>query len=77
MASYRSDTARVADICFVPKCSGASAPIGCSRRGAGGGAQVRRVQYIGRPAAASPATASLAIHRAETAELIDAALTVD
>jgi len=37
----------------------------------------RRVQYIGRPTAASPATASLAIHRAETAELIDAALSVD
>ncbi len=37
-------------------------------------AQARTVRYVGRPAAASPATASLAIHRAETAELIDAAL---
>jgi 2-oxoglutarate dehydrogenase complex dehydrogenase (E1) component-like enzyme len=37
-------------------------------------AQAKSVRYVGRPAAASPATASLAIHRAETAELLDAAL---
>ena len=37
-------------------------------------AQGKTVRYVGRPAAASPATASLAIHRAETAELLETAL---
>jgi 2-oxoglutarate dehydrogenase E1 component len=39
---------------------------------AGGGQQ--RVRYVGRPAAASPATASFAIHQRETLELVEAAL---
>ena len=37
-------------------------------------AQVKTVHYMGRPTAASPATASAAIHRAETAEIINLAL---
>lgn len=36
----------------------------------------RGVKYVGRAAAASPATASFSIHQKETAEIIDAALTV-
>ncbi|DBA67070.1 hypothetical protein WJX79_005030 [Trebouxia sp. C0005] len=33
-----------------------------------------RIRYVGRPAAASPATASLAIHRQETDEIVNTAL---
>jgi hypothetical protein len=36
--------------------------------------QVAPVRYVGRPTAASPATASPAIHRAQMAEIIDTAL---
>lgn len=36
----------------------------------------RGVKYVGRAAAASPATASFSIHQKELAEIIDAALTV-
>ncbi len=39
-----------------------------------GAQQGRTVRYVGRPAAASPATASVAIHRKETADIVDAAL---
>jgi 2-oxoglutarate dehydrogenase E1 component len=33
-----------------------------------------QVRYVGRPAAASPATASFAIHQKETQEILEAAL---
>mmetsp|Transcript_3153 Transcript_3153/g.12889 ORF Transcript_3153/g.12889 Transcript_3153/m.12889 type:complete len:115 (+) Transcript_3153:869-1213(+) len=36
--------------------------------------EVRRVRYVGRPAAASPATGSPAIHAAETRALVHEAL---
>ncbi len=41
---------------------------------AAAGGQQLRVRYVGRPPAASPATASFAIHQRETLELIEAAL---
>lgn len=34
----------------------------------------RHVQYVGRPASASTATASFRIHQKETKEIVDAAL---
>ncbi len=37
--------------------------------------QPPRLMYVGRPPAASPATASFAIHQRETLEIIEAALT--
>jgi 2-oxoglutarate dehydrogenase complex dehydrogenase (E1) component-like enzyme len=42
------------------------------------GEEVQRplVGYVGRPAAASPATASFRIHQSETQEIIEAALSV-
>jgi 2-oxoglutarate dehydrogenase E1 component len=41
------------------------------------GADASRPRYVGRPAAASPATGLAATHAAEQAALLDAALTLD